>query len=207
MTVTNEKLRNQLMDKDKSIATLQRTVAMLEVKLGRSDDSDRTPEDIGRQERDEIDAMHEALKRIAQEVINDADQSLLDDTGVPELSTSVLRARSPLRSASRSPIRGRGRSKSPRRSPSRAHSPGFADSTYSAVQAALNKRQLQVIYSIKKCKKHVYDFNINAYIKDFSLSLSHAIMKMIKLIIIIISDHLLMNFALYLEYQFSQPLY
>ena len=144
--MTNEKLKLQLTDKDKSIATLQRTVAMLEVKMGHSGDSERVIEDLGRQERDEIDAMHEALKRIAHEVITDADQSMIDDGGEPLLSTSVLRATSPLRSASRSPIRSsRGRSRSPRRSPTRARSPGFADSTYSAVQAALNKRQLQVM--------------------------------------------------------------
>lgn len=49
------------------------------------------------QERDEIDAMHEALRRIAAEVISDADQSLLDDSGDPELSTKVLRPDSPIR--------------------------------------------------------------------------------------------------------------
>ena len=101
-------------------------------------------EEYDRAERDEIDAMHEALRRIAQEVINDADNSLADDVGDPELSTSVMRPSSPLRSASRSPTRGRLRSRSPRRSPTRARSPGFADTTYSAVHAALNKRQLQV---------------------------------------------------------------
>ena len=89
--------------------------------------------------------MHEALRRIAQEVIADADQTMLDDGGNPELPTSVLRTASPSRGRkSVSPSRGR----SPNRmhSPNRARSPGFADSTYSAVQAALNKRQLQASF-------------------------------------------------------------
>lgn len=99
------------------------------------------------QERDEMDAMHEALRRIASEVISDADRSLMDDSGDPELSTKVMRSDSPLRSFSPargdgrrtpSPSRRRGRSLSPSRAPT------FADSTFSAVQAALNKRQLQV---------------------------------------------------------------
>ena len=97
------------------------------------------------QERDEIDAMHEALRRIAAEVISDADQSLRDDSGDPELSTKVMRPDSPIRGMS--PSRGGRRTPSPRRgrslSPSN-RSPTFADSTYSAVQAALSKRQLQV---------------------------------------------------------------
>ena len=94
-----------------------------------------------------MDAMHEALRRIASEVISDADRSLMDDSGDPELSTKVMRSDSPLRSFSPargdgrrtpSPSRRRGRSLSPSRAPT------FADSTFSAVQAALNKRQLQV---------------------------------------------------------------
>ena len=89
--------------------------------------------------------MHEALRRIAAEVITDADRSLVDDSTDPELSTKVMRPDSPIRSFSPSRRDGR-RTPSPRRgrrrSPSRA--PTFADSTFSAVQAALNKRQLQV---------------------------------------------------------------
>ena len=97
------------------------------------------------EEREEVDAMHEALRRIAQEVIADADQSMLDDAGDPELSTAVLRTASPSRGRrSISPGRARSPKRIASRSPNRARSPGFADSTYSAVQAALNKRQLQV---------------------------------------------------------------
>ena len=104
-----------------------------------------------------MDAMHEALRRIASEVISDADRSLMDDSGDPELSTKVMRSDSPLRSFSPargdgrrtpSPSRRRGRSLSPSRAPT------FADSTFSAVQAALNKRQLQV-------RRHDVILNLN----------------------------------------------
>lgn len=150
LTVMNERLKVQVTEKDKNIATLQRSVASLETRvhqggeiqavdggmmLGASPDMD-----LSITEREEITSMHEALRRIAQEVIADADQSQLDDVGDPELSTRMLRASSPLRAA-----KGRrSRSASPVRGP-----PGFADSTYSAVQAALNKRQLQVGYGCK----------------------------------------------------------
>lgn len=143
----NEKLKTQIAEKDKTVSTMQRTIATLEVKLsGRDGNLDQV--DLGEQQ--EIDAMHEALRRIAQEVISDADQSMLDDVSTdPELSTSMKRVSSPLRSPARSPARspnrGRQASLSPgRRSPMRSRSPGFADSTFAAVQAALNKRQLQV---------------------------------------------------------------
>ena len=53
--------------------------------------------DSSSMEREEIDSMHEALRRIAAEVISDADQSLIDDSGDPELSTKVLRSESPVR--------------------------------------------------------------------------------------------------------------
>ena len=63
--------------------------------------------------------------------------------GESDLSTSVMRSKSPmtvLRSASPR------RTKSPARtqSPARHRPQGFADSTFAAVQSALNKRQLQV---------------------------------------------------------------
>ena len=94
----------------------------------------------------ETEAMHAALRRIAAEVISDADQAAMDDAMNPELSTTVMNrtrscspaARSLSRSASRSPVRC---SLSPRQ---RSRSPGFADSTFCAVEAALNKRQIQV---------------------------------------------------------------
>lgn len=33
------------------------------------------------EERGEVEAMHEALRRIASEIINDSDKSMLDDAG------------------------------------------------------------------------------------------------------------------------------
>ena len=145
-----------------TMSTLQRTVATLENRVGDSprihrDELDGGEDPDERMEREEIDAMHEALRRIAREVIGDADRSQEDDLGDPELSTSMIRASSPLRtpargrrSASNSPVRRRspGRSLSPRRAGSPSRAPSFADSTYAAVQAALNKRQLQVSASL-----------------------------------------------------------
>ena len=150
LNALNEKLRAHCEDKDRQLANLKRTVDALEGRLGESGQEMRAlsaARDNVTQERDEIDAMHEALRRIAAEVISDADRSLLDDAATdPELSTKVLRPDSPIRSFSPSRADGR-RTPSPTRrgrslSPSRA--PTFADSTFSAVQAALNKRQLQV---------------------------------------------------------------
>ena len=162
LTVMNEKLKIQLGEKDKAYGSLQRTVTTLESRIGADHDAEMEKgalEEYDKAEREEIDSMHEALRRIAQEVINDCDQSLMDDqAGDPELSTSVIRPSSPIRASSASPMRSGRRTPSPRRgtsprrspsrsasrSPTRLRSPGFADSTYSAVQAALHKRQLQV---------------------------------------------------------------
>ena len=143
----NERLKVQLTEKDKTVASLQLNIATMAARRGGGGDDEITAvdgaplyapapgADLDPTEREEIDSMHEALRRIAQEVIADADQSQLDDVGDPELSTRMLRASSPIRAAKNRP---RSRSASPSRNA------GFADSTYSAVQAALNKRQLQV---------------------------------------------------------------
>lgn len=141
LTILNERLKIQLSEKDRTISTLQRTVSTLESRLGelpREAPVDRAQE--------ELDAMHDALRRIAQEVITDADQVYDDGLAVlPEVPTSSLRSSSPLRSVTRT---GGGRkSASPSRSRSRSPQrggPSFADSTFGAVQAALSKRQLQV---------------------------------------------------------------
>jgi chromosome segregation ATPase len=141
LTILNERFKIQLSEKDRTISTLQRTVSTLESRLGelpREAPVDRAQE--------ELDAMHDALRRIAQEVITDADQVYDDGPAVlPEVPTSSLRSSSPLRSVTRT---GGGRkSASPSRSRSRSPQrggPSFADSTFGAVQAALSKRQLQV---------------------------------------------------------------
>ena len=96
----NERLKGSCEEKDRSVANLQRQLAQIEGRLGERGEEVRqltTAKDMTIQERDEIDAMHEALRRIAAEVISDADQSLRDDSGDPELSTKVLRPDSPIR--------------------------------------------------------------------------------------------------------------
>ena len=141
LMVTNEKLKIQLVEKDKFISNLQESLHGHEV--GRSDSGARSPDtaaadlETAKALREETDAMHAALRDIAQIVINDADQQAEEVDA--ELSTSQLRSSSPLRTSS--PLRMRTRSMSPTR---RSRSPAFADSTFSAVQAALSKRQLQV---------------------------------------------------------------
>jgi len=98
--------------------------------------------------RDETESLHNALRSIAESVLNDAE----DEPTLDQAETALSRARStsPLARAKSPGLRAR--SKSPRRS----RSPAFADATFSAVQAALNKRQLQV-YSVI-LKNTVTDF-------------------------------------------------
>lgn len=91
------------------------------------------PDEATRALIEETEAMHTALRDIAQAVINDADSRVVGEGEEEERSVSR-----PLRSA-RSPAR----TSSPGRR-GRSRSPAFADSTYSAVQAALDKRALQV---------------------------------------------------------------
>lgn len=73
----------------------------------------------------ETELLHSRLRDIAQAIIND-DQVFADD----KINPGSPRSRSPVRRVNSRPS-------------SRNGSP-FADATYSAVQAALNKRQLQV---------------------------------------------------------------
>lgn len=142
LTMLNERLKIQLDERDKTIATLQKTVGNLEVQVGSYD----LPEtDTARQVREETEALHLALRNIAEAVINDADQTRTDDEG-GEDALPAPRSISPYRPRSISPT---ARAQSPlvrNRSPSprgRSRSPAFADATFSAVQAALGKRQMQ----------------------------------------------------------------
>lgn len=154
LSVQNERMKLQLQENEKNLSNMQRTIdnnrdAIIRERIESAQAAplQLSAVDGSQQPLCEVDAMHEALRRIAQEVINDCDQSMMDDSGNPELSTSVIRSSSPLRSTGRA-ISPRRASRSPRRSgsrsPTRARSPSFADSTFSAVQAALQKRQLQV---------------------------------------------------------------
>ena len=143
LTMLNEKLKIQLEEKEKNIGTLQKNLANLETRVGAYE----VPEtDTAREAREETEAVHLALRNIAEAVINDADQTRLDEEGGEE-SVSGPRSVSPYRPRSISPT---GRTRSPvhrNRSPSpraRSRSPAFADATFSAVQAALAKRQMQV---------------------------------------------------------------
>ena len=85
LTILNERLKVQLTDKDKTIGQLQRNISSLEARAngthGGLDVIDQVDSaqllsaappalegDYNKQEREEIDAMHEALRKIASEV-------------------------------------------------------------------------------------------------------------------------------------------
>ena len=106
---------------------------------------------MSREAQRETELLHSRLRDIAQAVINDdqaggfingagssgcciIDEKLVISNGM----SSPLRSRSPIRRTYTNGSRPNSRNGSP-----------FADATFSAVQAALNKRQLQVII-IKK---------------------------------------------------------
>lgn len=138
LTMMNEKLKIQLEERDKSINTLQRQINNLETRLGERTSYDLPETDTARQIRGETEALHDALRNIAEAVINDADE-FDGEEGRRSISPSRARSISPSARA-RSPML-RDRSKSPM---ARSRSPALADATFSAVQAALNKRQLQL---------------------------------------------------------------
>ncbi|XP_076086637.1 uncharacterized protein LOC143057256 isoform X1 [Mytilus galloprovincialis] len=138
LTMLNEKLKIQAEEHNKTISNLQRNINNLETRLGEQRSYDLPETESSRQYREETDVIHEALRNIAEAVINDADE-LDAEGGRRSVSPSRNRSMSPTARA-RSPIL-RNRSKSPM---ARSRSPAFADATFSAVQAALNKRQLQV---------------------------------------------------------------
>ena len=131
--MANEKLKIQVEERDKTISNLRKAIEHLELKAGERSFADLQESEISRQIRDETESLHNALRNIAESVLNDADEDLPPDE-------AVARARSTSPSRDKSPLL-RARSKSPL---ARSRSPAFADATFSAVQAALNKRQLQV---------------------------------------------------------------
>jgi hypothetical protein len=105
---------------------------------------------LSRDVQRETELLHARLRDIAQAVIND-DQ--LNSSDIIVLNTSGS-----LSPRSRSPIKRQVNSSSSR-PVSRTGSP-FADATFSAVQAALNKRQLQV-FKKKKIKFFFFFFFLN----------------------------------------------
>ena len=134
LTMSNEKLKIQVEERDKTVSNLRKAIEHLELKAGERSFADLQESEISRQIRDETESLHNALRNIAESVLNDAD----DDVAPDEV---LARARSESPSRDRSSLL-RARSKSPL---ARSRSPAFADATFSAVQAALNKRQLQVL--------------------------------------------------------------
>ena len=81
LTVVNERLKQQIGDKDRSIATLQRQLATVETRNGSIAEDDVIATEVSNglnaapslkhmspDERQEIVSMHEALRRIAEEV-------------------------------------------------------------------------------------------------------------------------------------------
>lgn len=87
---------------------------------------------FNREVQKETETLHARLRDIAQAVIND------DQVSNFEQEISSPRSRSPMRRQYQTNSRPSSRNGSP-----------FADATFSAVQAALNKRQLQVLKNDK----------------------------------------------------------
>lgn len=96
---------------------------------------------LSRDAQRETELLHSRLRDIAQAVINDDQQAFVGSGCVIDEKLNNGGMSSPLRS--RSPIRRTYTTGAGSRPASRNGSP-FADATFSAVQAALNKRQLQV---------------------------------------------------------------
>lgn len=137
----NEKMKIQLEEKERTVSNLQRGSRQLELRLGERENQELAETDTAKKIREDTDGLHQALRNIAEAVIGDAGEDLAERDDV---DACLVRAPSPTRARSSSPAI---RSKSPTfrmHSPKRAPSPAFADATFSAVQAALNKRQLQV---------------------------------------------------------------
>ncbi|CAF3848033.1 unnamed protein product [Rotaria sordida] len=142
----NEKLHFKLTEKENTIISLTRANPTTEI-------SSSTMETHTRDISGDRERIHRRLRDVAQAILNDEDDPYnIDDAG--RISPRRL---SPLRGAERfdSPDRAFGRLRSPRSvspqrqtqtslSRSRNVSPSFADSTFSAVHAALNKRQVQI---------------------------------------------------------------
>ena len=143
LNIVNEKLKIQLVEKEKTVSNIQKSMVALEERLSSNNmrqavDMLDAAEDGGQPENSQnVEAMHDALRKIAQEVINDCDR--MDDISEQEIRSSIYTSH---RSTSKSPLRTRSASRSPSRG--RSMSPTFADTTFAAVQAAIHKRSMQV---------------------------------------------------------------
>ncbi|CAF3320875.1 unnamed protein product [Rotaria socialis] len=149
LSQTNEKLRFQLAEKDGTITTLTRAT---QIQSQAVETSSSALETRTREISADTERLHQRLRDLAQIVLNDEDDTFDGN----DLGRTSPRRLSPLRGAERfdSPDRGYTRLRSPRsnspqrpiqasRPHSRNVSPSFVDSTFSAVHAALNKRQVQ----------------------------------------------------------------
>jgi hypothetical protein len=94
---------------------------------------------LARETQKETELLHSRLRDIAQAVINDDQVFSCNDEKIASLTSLSPRS-------GRSPVR---RVNNNSRPASRGGSP-FADATFSAVQAALSKRQLQVSFLFEK---------------------------------------------------------
>ena len=135
LTMTNEKLKIQVEERDKTVSNLRKAIEHLELKVGERNFADLQESEISRQIRDETESLHNALRNIAESVLNDADDEASPDEALARARSSSPSRDNLLRARSKSPL-------------ARSRSPAFADATFSAVQAALNKRQLQVFIEI-----------------------------------------------------------
>ena len=135
LTMTNEKLKIQVEERDKTVSNLRKAIEHLELKVGERNFADLQESEISRQIRDETESLHNALRNIAESVLNDADDEASPDEALARARSSSPSRDNLLRARSKSPL-------------ARSRSPAFADATFSAVQAALNKRQLQVFMAL-----------------------------------------------------------
>ena len=85
----NERLRIQLEEKDKAVQGLQRNINNIETRLGERS-YDLPENDSARQIREDTDAMHIALRNIAEAVLND-DEAQAEEESDGRMSPSRAR--------------------------------------------------------------------------------------------------------------------
>lgn len=140
LNILNEKLRTQIMDRDRLVTTLENSVTSMEERIQQTGrmigNLDRTDGEASRRGRSEnVESILEGLRRIAQEVVDHCDR--MEDQ--EEVRFNLLKTR---RSASRSPLRDRSGSRSAGRG--RSRSPSFVDSTFTAIQGAFQICRSQI---------------------------------------------------------------
>ncbi|OAF71661.1 hypothetical protein A3Q56_00568, partial [Intoshia linei] len=124
MTETNEKLRSNIANLEKKVFDLKQQVHENDAKSSDRDEADSTSSKC-----ENVEAMHDALRRISNEILIDNEYSLDNHISLNDVKSKINE---------KEKFNGNVNLNTPRM----RH--GFADSTYQAVQAALNKRQLQL---------------------------------------------------------------